>query len=100
MNIKKRIEQIIKNETFEGFSSIQDRFLNGDCESLAILLLEADSNGEIIKIRQNNNGSIFNHYIYKRNELFYDINGEFYSIKELMAKIDYFDVKKEYSIIN
>jgi len=98
LNIVDKINNIIENETYEGFISIYDRFLNGDCESLSILLNESYPNGKILKIRQINEEETYNHYIYKLNNLFYDINGESSSIIELMGKIDFFDIERDYSL--
>ena len=98
MKIINILNEILQDESYEGFSSIQDRYINADCESLAILLAEKDNfNGEIIKIRQLNK-KVYNHFIYKKNNLFYDVNGEHSSIIELMKKISYFDTNKEFSI--
>ena len=98
MDIKNAINIITTYDTFEGFSSIKDRYLNGDCETLALFLAEKDKyKGEILKIRQDYNG-IYNHYIYKKNNLFYDINGEHSSILELMSYIDYLNIDEKFSL--
>ena len=99
MNILNFIKNIILTETFQGFSSIHDRYLNGDCLSLALLLAKTDNhNGAIFKIEQSDNNLKYHHYIYKKDNLFYDINGEQSSVLKLMENIDYFNINKEFTI--
>ena len=83
-----------------------DKYLNGHCEDLVNYLLLNNEEGEKIKIKgifqEFDEDQIVIHYIYKLNDKYYDINGEFDTIEDLTNEIGYIDFidKIEYIDIN
>ena len=96
-------ENLKKNKIY---NNVFDKYLNGHCEDLVNYLLLNNEDGEKIKIKgifqEFDEDQIVIHYIYKLNDKYYDINGEFDTIEELTNEIGYIDFidKIEYIDIN
>ena len=96
-------ENLKKNKIY---NNVFDKYLNGHCEDLVNYLLLNNEDGEKIKIKgvfqEFDEDQIVIHYIYKLNDKYYDINGEFDTIEDLTNEIGYIDFidKIEYIDIN
>ncbi len=96
-------ENLKKNKIY---NNVFDKYLNGHCEDLVNYLLLNNEDGEKIKIKgifqEFDEDQIVIHYIYKLNNKYYDINGEFDTIEDLTNEIGYIDFidKIEYIDIN
>ena len=96
-------ENLKKNKIY---NNVFDKYLNGHCEDLVNYLLLNNEDGEKIKIKgifqEFDEDQIVIHYIYKLNDKYYDINGEFDTIEDLTNEIGYIDFidKIEYLDIN
>lgn len=96
-------ENLKKNKIY---NNVFDKYLNGHCEDLVNYLLLNNEEGEKIKIKgifqEFDEDQIVIHYIYKLNDKYYDINGEFDTIEDLTNEIGYIDFidKIEYIDIN
>jgi hypothetical protein len=101
--IEVKSENLKKNKIY---NNVFDKYLNGHCEDLVNYLLLNNEDGEKIKIKgifqEFDEDQIVIHYIYKLNDKYYDINGEFDTIEELTNEIWYIDFidKIEYIDIN
>jgi len=90
----KFIENLKKNGLNEDdeYSSIIDKYTNGECEALVSYLYQINNNsGEEIEIHQNIDGEDLYHYVFKINNKYYDINGKHNDIYSIMKNINYFD---------
>ena len=85
-------ENLKKNKIY---NNVFDKYLNGHCEDLVNYLLLNNEDGEKIKIKgifqEFDEDQIVIHYIYKLNDKYYDINGEFDTIEDLTNEIGYID---------
>ena len=96
-------ENLKKNKIY---NNVFDKYLNWHCEDLVNYLLLNNEDGEKIKIKgifqEFDEDQIVIHYIYKLNDKYYDINGEFDTIEDLTNEIGYIDFidKIEYIDIN
>lgn len=96
-------ENLKKNKIY---NNVFDKYLNGHCENLVSYLLLNNEDGEKIKIKgicqEFDEDQIVIHYIYKLNDKYYDINGEFDTIEDLTNEIGYIDFidKIEYIDMN
>jgi hypothetical protein len=76
-------ENLKKNKIY---NNVFDKYLNGHCEDLVNYLLLNNEDGEKIKIKgifqEFDEDQIVIHYIYKLNDKYYDINGEFDTIED------------------
>ena len=96
-------ENLKKNKIY---NNVFDKYLNGHCEDLVNYLLLNNEDGEKIKIKgifqEFDEDQIVIDYIYKLNDKYYDINGEFDTIEDLTNEIGYIDFidKIEYIDIN
>lgn len=79
------------------YNNVFDKYLNGCCEDLVSYLYNFnDSNGSKIEIKGINQDEflvdrIVYHYVYKLDNKYYDINGEFDNIYDLVDEIGYID---------
>jgi hypothetical protein len=100
--LEKFINNLKKKDTFNKklYHSIEDKYTNGECELLVGYLSKLNNNkGERINIylipfdefdKPNYEYKIF-HSVYKYENEYYDINGRFENIQDLIDKLDFFD---------
>lgn len=99
LNIIEKLKEIenvnLKNSCY---TNVYDKYLNGECQSLVrFLYLLNNREGTEIEITgiSEDSTSDFDdkvfHYVYKHNNKYYDINGEFESIDELIKESCLFD---------
>jgi hypothetical protein len=88
---------LIATEKLEGVDSIK-RYTHGECDNLVYYLKTLnDMEGERIRIFYNEDEEEYNptlHFVYKINDIYYDINGGFTSIEKLIQKCPLFDNDK------
>ena len=106
--LEKFINNLKKKDTFNSkiHSSIIDKYTNGECEALVGYLLQLNNfKGEHIKIYligEDEEGNLdfedkIYHAVYKFKNNYYDINGKFENINDLIEKLPYYD-KEEHTI--
>lgn len=86
------------------YNNVYDKYLNGHCEDLVCFLQNYNQDGEkieIIGICENEDfDETVTHYVYKLNDKYYDINGSFDSLKDLVNEIGYIDYIKSFKVID
>jgi len=92
----KFIDTLINTEKKDGIDSIK-RYTHGECDNLVHYLKMLNNNkGERIRILYNEDEDYYNptlHFVFKMNNIYYDINGAFTSIEALIEKCPLFDIK-------
>lgn len=97
LNIIEKIRKI-DNVNNSYYRDVFDKYLNGECQTLVrFLYLLNNQQGteiEIVGISEDIESDFDEkvyHYVYKYNNLYYDINGEFEDINELIRESCLFD---------
>jgi len=91
----------LQKNYLSGYKTVQEKYTNGYCQDLVFCFHKINSmNGENIRIceTKENNTDIL-HFVYRSNEgKFYDINGGFDTLEELVEKCSLFSNYTELSI--
>lgn len=99
LNIIEKLKEIEKNNFKNSlYTNVFDKYLNGECQSLVrYLYLLNNKEGteiEIIGISEDITSDFDDkvfHYVYKYDNKYYDINGEFENIEDLIKESCLFD---------
>ena len=90
----------IKNSKI--YNNVYDKYLNGHCEDLVDFLLHYCQDGKKIKIKgicqEFDVDEIVYHYVFNLNDKYYDINGEFDNLDDLVNQIGYIDIIDEITL--
>jgi len=94
-------EVFLSEEEREEFKSVEDKYLNSECEALVEYLLNLRNNaGQKVELGQQENiffSEAF-HYVYFEKGRFYDIRGGFDCIADLIEGLDYFSCEEEVAV--
>lgn len=84
------------------YNNVYDKYLNGHCEDLVDFLLHYTQDGKKIKLKaicqEFDVDEIVYHYVFNHNDKYYDINGEFNTLDDLIDQIGYIDLIDEIKI--
>lgn len=102
LNFIDKLIELESNKKDKLYNNVYDKYLNGHCEDLVTFLRLYNDCGEKIEIKAiSENDDIDEtviHYVYKLNNEYYDINGCFDSLENLVDEIGYIDYIKSTKI--
>ena len=100
------INKITKTEKFNSnvYSSIEDKYLNGECNTLVGYLYQLNNTGKCYEINMIGPTEDFNdriyHAVFEKDGFYYDIRGKYESIEELYKSTPYYEEDMEIEIID